>query len=254
MTGESSFTLPPDAVRVWRGFRASSVDPADFLERLNIASVPIMVEMQLHVGLDAYIPTVLAGLPGKPETVPDETAILFWDSQQTYRDSFSLLAVRTCALADGAAYMPDISRADFPLFFAGTLAVDQPYYLVPRPADWMRGRVRHLIGSRPDELTPAQFRTHLGAALTSIQSQAGLAGALACANDNYLLYWELLGDASDSGSNTIEGLAQFTAWNYGVTALSSSVDQGLWDAEPGMQIVSGDSLNIQFRRRWERPV
>ena len=26
-----------------------------------------------------------AGLPDKPDTVPDETAILFWDSQQTYR-------------------------------------------------------------------------------------------------------------------------------------------------------------------------
>lgn len=252
MTAAPLFAIPPDAVRIWRGFRASGVDPAGFLDRLNIVSVPAMVELQLNIGLDGYIPTVLAGLPGKPETVPDETAILFWDSQQAYHDSFSLLAVQTCALADGVAYMPDISRGDFPLFFAGTLAAGQPYYLVPRPADWMRGRVRHLIGSRPDELTPAQFRAHLGAALTSIQLQAGLAGALACANDDYLLYWELLSDASDTGSDTIEDLAQFTAWNYGVTALSSGVDQGLWEAQPGMQIVSGDSLNIQFRRRWER--
>jgi len=37
-----------------------------------------------------------------------------------------------------------------------------------------------------------------------------------------------------------------------VMALPASLDKGLWDSWPGMQIVSGDSLNMQFRRRWER--
>ncbi len=193
------FAIPPDAVRVWRGFRASSIALADFLDQLNTVSMPATVEQQIDVGLNVYIPTLLAGLSGKPEEVPDETAILFWDSQQTYRDSFNTLAARTYALAHDATYMPTISRADFPLFFTGTLAADQPYYLVPRPADWMQGWVRHLIGSRPADLTPAQFRAQLGAVLTSIQAHAELAGALACVGDDYLLYWELLGDTAKLG-------------------------------------------------------
>ncbi|MFL5801051.1 MAG: hypothetical protein ACJ8CR_04840 [Roseiflexaceae bacterium] len=252
MSAVSSFAIPPDAVRVWRGFRASSMELADFFSRLNTVFVPATVELQINAGLDGYIPAVPAGLAGKPDGVPDDTAILFWDSQQTYHDGFNTLAVRTYTLTHGGVYAPNISRADFPLFFAGTLAADQPYYLVPKAADWMKGTVRHLIAGRPTGVTPAQFRAQLGTALAGIQAHAGLAGAIACAGDEYLVYWELLGDSSGSGDDTIETLAHLTAWNYGVTALLTSLDIGLWDSWPGMQIVSGDSLNVQFRRRWER--
>ena len=75
--------IPADAVRVWRGFRATTMALPDFFTRLGTVFVPATVEMQIQVGLDAYFPTVPAGLSGKPDTVPDETAILFWDSQQT---------------------------------------------------------------------------------------------------------------------------------------------------------------------------
>ncbi|HYO49443.1 MAG TPA: hypothetical protein VEW94_06295 [Chloroflexia bacterium] len=251
MSSTPSFEIPPDAVRVWRGFRAPALSLTDFFLKLNTVFVPASVEMQIKVGLDCYIPSVPAGLEGKPDVVPDETAILFWDSQQTYHDGFNTLAVRTYTLTHGAVYTPS-SRADFPDLFAGTMAANQPYYLVPRPADWMKGQVQHLVGGRPDGQTPDQFRSELAAALSAIQAGGGLAGAIACAGDDYLVYWELANGASEGGSDTIAALAKLTGWYNVATAKPTTLDKGLWDPWPGMNIVSGDSLNMQFRRRWEK--
>lgn len=252
MSTATSFEIPPDAVRVWRGYRVASMQLSDFFNRLNTVFVPATVEMQIKAGLDVYIPTVPAGLPDKPDGVPDETAILFWDSQQTYKDGFNLLAVRTYTLTHGAVYVPNISRADFPLLFDGTVTADQPYYLISQSADWMKGTVKHLIGGCPEGVTPDQFFSQISSALTEIQNGGDLAGAIACAGNEYLVYWELASDASDSGSDRIDALAKLTGWNHVATAQPTTLDKGLWDPWPGMQITSGDSLNMQFKRRWEQ--
>ena len=154
------FDIPPDAVRVWRGYRAATLQLTDFFNKLGTVFVPATVEMQIAAGLDGYIPSVPAGLPGKPNSTPDETAILFWDSQQTYTDGFKTLAVRTYTLTHGAVYRPP-SGAAVPIAYAGALAAEQPYYLIDRPADWMHGEVSHLIGSRPAAVAPDAFRDGL---------------------------------------------------------------------------------------------
>jgi hypothetical protein len=247
MSNEHSRPVPPDAVRVWRGFRSPSLSLPDFFTRLNTVFVPATVEMQTRIGLDAYIPTVPAGFPGKPDGVPDETAVLFWDSQQTYEDGFRTLAVRTYTLTHGAVYVPDISRADFPVPFAGTVAADQPCYLVDAPADWMRGTVTHLVGGRPEDVPAAQFLEQAAAALADVAAD-GLAGAVFCAGSDYLVYWELRdGPASGPGA-TLSALRQLTGWNHLATAAATSLPAGLWDVWPGMDIVTGDSLNLQFQR------
>jgi hypothetical protein len=221
----------------------------DFFTRLNTVFVPATVEMQTRIGLDAYVPTVPAGLPGKPAGVPDETAVLYWESQQTYRDGFKTLAVRNYTLTHGAVYVPGISRADFPLPFAGTVAADQPYYLVDAPADWMKGTVTHLVGGRPDGVAPAQFLAQAGEALAAVPGEGGPAGAVFCAGDDYLVYWELRhGDAPAPGG-ALSALQRLTGWSHLATARPTSLPKGLWDDWPGMDIVAGDSLNMQFQRR-----
>src|SRR5680860_419069 len=125
---------PPNAVRVWRGFKSPALSQDDFFKRLSTVFVPATVEMQTRIGLDVYIPTIPGGLADKPAIVPDETAILFWNSQDTYHDGFKTLAVRTYTLTHGAVYTKE-SRADFPLLFAGELKVNQPYYLIDKPED-----------------------------------------------------------------------------------------------------------------------
>jgi len=244
------FSIPFDAVRVWRGFRTPSMSQADFFDRLGTVFVPATVEMQIAVGLDTYVPTIPAGMAGKPDTVPDETAILFWDSQQTYHDGFLTLAVRTYTLTHGAVYTPS-SRADFPLSFDGQMSAEQPYYLVPRSADWMKGTVTHLVGGRPSAVTPDQFRANVAGALTAIQQQAELAGAIACAGDDYLVFWALTDGGAEAGRDSAASLAKQCDWSHLFAPQPTSLPCGLWDRWPGMQITSGSSFNMQFKRRWE---
>ena len=242
------FDIPPDAVRVWRGYRANNVALQDFFAKLGTVFVPATVEMQIAAGLDGYVPSIPAGLPNKPDAVPDETAILFWDSQETYKDAFDTLAVRTYTLTHGPVYRPP-STAQFPVAFAGTVVSEMPYYLVDRPADWMHGKVTHLIGERSSTVEPDEFRTRLAAILSEIQRQNKVLGAIVCAGDDYLVYWEL-GDVEVSDG--IAALKALLNWSHIFTPASTQIASGLWDAWPGMAISADTSLNLQFRRRWER--
>src|SRR5471030_1917969 len=133
-------TSPPDAVRVWRGFRLPSLAVDQFYSKLGTVFIPATVKFQIDAGLHSYTPAVPAGLQGKPDWVPDETAILFWKSQQVYWNGFTRLSVRTYTLTHGGCYVTTgtpLSRADFPILFAGaaSLNVDAPVFLFNKEAD-----------------------------------------------------------------------------------------------------------------------
>lgn len=239
-----SFSIPPNAVRVWRGYRAPNLAQGDFFSKLGTVFVPATVKMQVAVGLEGYIPAVPCGLPNKPDAVPDETAILFWDSQDTYTDGFKTLAVRTYTLTHGAVYRPP-SGADFPTLFAGQLAAEKPVYLIDKATDWMHGPVRHLLGARLAAKTPSEFRATVANALGTIQ-RSGIEGAIACAGDDYLVYWEV-----GSARGGIDALAALLDWSKKIEMTPTTIDAGLWNVWPGMTINPGDGFNMQFQRRWE---
>ncbi|MCG8409001.1 MAG: hypothetical protein MI923_27665 [Phycisphaerales bacterium] len=240
---------PPDAVRVWRGFRSPALAEPEFFERLSTVFVPATVEMQTKIGLDVYIPTIPGGMTGKPPTVPDETAILFWNSQQTYHDGFKTLAVRAYTLTHGAVYTKQ-SRADFPLFFEGTMEENQPYYLVDRPADWMNGSVNHLVAGSPDGVTPAEFRKQVAGTVGKIRQIESLQGAVVCVGPNYIVYWELMqAGSNDESAGGIPELLKLVTWNVVAVPTPTTLPKGLWDVWPGMDIRPGDSFNMQFQRQ-----
>jgi len=251
--GTTARLISADAVRVWRGFRNPAMALPDFFNRLNTVFIPATVQMQIDAGLDCYLPAVPAGLAGKPDTVPDETAILFWDSQETYTDGFKTLAVRTYTLTHAAVYATG-SRADFPQPFAGVVVADQPYYLSNEPADWMGGRVWHILGSRPAAQSPEEFMTQCAAGLSARQKSGGFAGAIACCGKDYFAYWELRtgSDAPAQPDALFQAVGAATEWRYATAAQNTPVDHGLWEQWPGMDVASGDFINTQFRRRWEQ--
>jgi hypothetical protein len=49
-----SIEIPPNAVRVWRGYRSSSLQVSDFFNKLGAVFIPAGVEMQIEAGLAAY--------------------------------------------------------------------------------------------------------------------------------------------------------------------------------------------------------
>jgi hypothetical protein len=253
MNANANSLVAPASVRVWRGFRLPALSVDQFHDKLGSVFVPATVKMQVEAGLQAYVPTVPAGLPAKPDSVPDETAILFWPSQASYWNGFTRLAVRTYTLTHGGVYLTqdNQSRADFPVFFAGTVAPDQPVYLFERPADWMNGAIRHLVAARPASMRPAQFQAAVAAALAAIQAEVALDGAIACIGDDYLVYWEL-GPLAPGLQQAPSGLPMLqeglSGWSQVFAPAPTFIPVGLWDAWPGMDVRAGSSFNLQFER------
>jgi hypothetical protein len=225
----------------------------EFLSKLGSVFVPATVKLQIQAGLHAYVPTIPAGLADKPDGVPDETAILFWESQQTYWDGFTTLAVRTYTLTHGGVYTstnPE-SRADFPSLFGGTLERNQPVHLFGDAADWMHGTVTHLVASRPDATGPSDFRAEIARVLEQIQREVQIDGAIACVGDDYLLYWELsaLARGSVAPRQGIPLVQALVDWHHVFTPAPTFLPIGLWDGWPGLDVSSGSSFNMQFERR-----
>lgn len=244
--------VPADAVRVWRGYKRSELSLTDFFNRLGSTFVPSGAEMESHLGLHVYIPAFPAGIE-KPDTVPDETAILFWETQQTYHDAFKTLAERVYSSTHGPLFRSQ-STAGFPKFFKDTIKSEQPYYLFDTPADWMYGVVKHLVGGRPEGENPEQFLSHVQAWATDEQVSApeGLDGAIICAGNDYLVYWEHWMDAECAKTSSIDNLATLVVPVLLKDAVPTSLPAGLWDVWEGLTIASGDCLNLQFKRRQEK--
>ncbi len=243
--------VPPNAVRVWRGYAKLPLD--QFYSALGTVFVPATVLMQIDAGLYSYTPTVPAGLDGKPSTAPDETAILFWNSQETYWNGFTKLAVRTYTLTHGGVYNPP-SGADLPTLFAGTLTPEEPVYLFDQPADWMHGVINHLVAARPASMAPAAFQTAIAGILATIQKTVALEGAIACVGNDYLVYWELRSGAPGTPTppTGVPALqAVLTEWNHVFTPAPTFLPIGLWDEWAGMDVRAGSSFNMQFKRESE---
>jgi hypothetical protein len=257
MTPPNYSPPPPNAVRVWRGYRLPALPVDQFYSKLGTVFVPATVLMQVDAGLCSYTPTVPAGLSGKPDTVPDETAILFWESQETYWNGFTKLAVRTYTLTHGGVYLTanNQSRADLPVLFAGSLTADQPVFLFDKPADWMRGAINHLVAARPANIDPAAFQVAMAGALGKIQKEIPLEGAIACTGSDYIVYWELR-SAAPGTPNPPSGipvlLAILSGWSEVFAPAPTFVPIGLWDEWAGMDVRAGSSFNMQFKRESEK--
>jgi hypothetical protein len=256
MTPMNPILVAPNAVRVWRGFRLPDLDIGQFYTKLGTVFVPATVLMQIDAGLQSYTPTVPGGLPGKPDTVPDETAILFWESEATYWNGFTRLAVRTYTLTHNGVYVTQNSqsRADFPVFFAGSLVADQPVYLFEKPADWMRGAVTHFVAARPPAMDVAAFHASVAKLLASIQKTVTLDGAITCVGADYLVYWEL-GPVAPGSKQAPTGVTQLQValdgWNQTFAPAPTFLPINMWDEWSGMDVRAGSSFNLQFKRRNE---
>jgi hypothetical protein len=257
MISENSVLTAPDSVRVWRGFRLPQLPLDQFYSRLGAVFIPATVKLQIDAGLRSYTPAVTGGLDGKPDWVPDETAILFWKSQQTYWNGFTRLAVRTYTLTHGGVYITNgtpLSRADFPILYTGvaSLNIDAPVFLFNNDADWMHGTIRHVVAERPRNVEVNTFKTNVANALTKIQGlSAHLLGALACIGDDYLVYWELGPLAPGTGS-PVSGVPflqpALSGWYKVLTPAATFLPMSIYDSWAGMDVHAGSSFNMQFER------
>jgi hypothetical protein len=255
---DNNLPTAPNAVRVWRGFRLNSLPPDQFYSKLGSVFIPATVKLQIDAGLHSYTPTVPAGLTGKPDTVPDETAILFWRSQETYWNGFTRLAVRTYTLTHNGVYITSgspLSRADFPVLYNGaaSLGIDTPVFIFDKEADWMNGSIKHLVAERPAGVDAIAFKASIAQVLDKIQKIA-LDGAIACIGNDYIVYWELSSKAPGT-NNSPSGIpllqAILTGWLKVFTPAQTFLPIGIYDEWAGMDVCAGSSFNMQFERSKE---
>ncbi len=246
--------VPPDCMRVWRGFINTSLqkDIEKFYTDLGEVFVPATVIMQWRQGLDAYVPSFLASKE-KPANIPDETAILSWDSQIAYKNGFNTLAIRTYSLTHGAVYntAKGWSTADFPLLFAGKFELGQSYYFFTEAIDWMQGTVFHLVGGRPPRQTPKQFVANVQAWAINFQktNPDKAAGAIICITNDYVVFWECIPKAKRSGKG-MDALAALCTVHHNKAAEPAKLTNNeIYANWVGMTVKHGDSFNMQFDRR-----
>lgn len=237
-----------DSVHVWRGFRAPVKSYADFARFLGNVFVPACALLQPNAGLRAYLPSMPAQ-EGKPASVPDQTALMFWATKQAYTDAFNTVAVRAYTNLHGDVYDTSRSSAQFPVPFAGQVAPEQPYHLFDAPADWMLGTVRHLVGARPTAQPAAEFLDAVAAWAAGYQSAqpGGVDAALLCAGDDYVVFWEHRPGEDDGDRSSLAGLAALVTPYLDRTA-EPLAPEGLWENWAGWDLVVHDCANVQLRR------
>lgn len=241
--------VPPDTVRVWRGFRAPDLEPAKFREKLGTLFIPSTVQFLSRLGLTAYLPTVLPD--DKPDGLPDEIALVFYASQTAYHDTFKTLGGRAYAELHKPVFSPR-SKSGFPVKFDAALEPDKPYHLFDNAADWQYGTCKVLVGGRPEGQDEGEFRAAVGEWLAeecAREVQQRPDGAIVCISADYLIYWEHWADTARARRSRIRSLArlvqQVLLENARPLSLSAPFDVDF----AGIEIAGGEFLNLQFQRQ-----
>jgi hypothetical protein len=238
--------VAPDAVHVWRGYRATTKAPADFAAFLGTVFVPACALLQPKAGLRAFVPSLLPE-GGKPPGVPDQTALMFWADQQAYNDAFKTVAVRAYTNLHGDAYGPP-SQAQFPVVLGSAIVPEQPYHLLTAETDWMLGSVDHFVGARSPTQSTSDFLSSVGTWASTYHGSppAGVDGALVCAGNDYVVFWEHSPEAGDGPRPT--GLEAVSQPVFVKSAVPFVPPAGLWDEWEGMDLTANDCVNMQLDR------
>lgn len=240
--------VPPNSVRVWRGFRHPGLPFESFVEKLGSIFIPGTVQIQSPVGLTAYLPTVLP--KDKPAAAPDEVALVFYEYQKAYDEAKMTVGGR--AYSDLHALVFDLKRSlsGFPDKFEGTIANDEKYYLFDTEVDWQVGAVNVFVGVRPADVDPAAFQQRIAQWLTGIQQDSdGPDGAIASASEEFIVYWEHWPDESAAGGSGYGELAQLSEKVHSETIPAVPLSEELWGRYDGFEVSSPQSFNFEFARR-----
>jgi hypothetical protein len=246
------YAVAPDSVYVWRGFKAAGATYEAFSQFLGSVFVPACALLQPPVGLRAYLPTMVPQA-GKPDAVPDQTALMFWATPKSHDLAAQAIAVRIYQNLHGNAY--DMVRSTLPevpvaLPGAGPMQAEQPYFLLNQQADWMKGSVHHLVGGRRADLGQTDFlnAAYQWAAGFSKQTPPEIDAALLCCGNDYLAAWVHGAKPNADLAGSLAGLAALTTPVLSAAPQALKLPAGLWDSWPGLDLSKDTCVNIQLRR------
>jgi hypothetical protein len=240
--------VPPDAVRVWRGFRLGALMPPDFLQALGSIFIPATAQLQRLYGLTAYLPTVLP--TSKPDGVPDEIALVFYESQQAYNDTSAIVAGRAYSALHKTVFAFPASQSGFPTLLGSAASLDQPYHLFTGAVDWQEGFSQVFVGARQPSNAAHKFASQLQHFFQEQQKHPaqGLDGAVFCISANWVLYWEHWVSESASLKGRISELPKLASRVLLQPSVAQQVEPSLTAHYAGLTGVESKSFNILFPR------
>jgi hypothetical protein len=240
--------VPPDAVRVWRGFRLGSVAPQDFLAALGSVFIPVTAQLQSLHGLTAYLPTVMP--LDKPSGVPDEVALVCYRTRKAFDDTELTVPGRACSSLHSTVFGVPPSEGSFPSALAESLKFDMPYYLFADQVDWMTGFTQVFAGSRPAKMTALDFASGLFNFAKDLQQDRpkGLEGAVLHVTEDWVLYWEHWTNQRASLRGRIAALPKLAAQILSQPHRAMTLSMKLTARHAGVAVKGGESFNIRFTR------
>jgi hypothetical protein len=240
--------VPPDAVRVWRGFRLGSVIPQDFLTALGSIFIPVTAQLQSLHGLTAYLPTVMP--LDKPSGVPDEIALVFYRSQRAYNETKLTAPGRAYSSLHSTVFGFPPSEGSFPSALAESLKFDMPYFLFANRADWMTGFSQVFAGTRPAKMTVLDFASGLFGFAKDLQQDRpkGLEGAVLHVTEDWVLYWEHWTNQRASLGGRIAALPKLAGQVVSQPHRATPLSTKLTAHHAGITAKGGESFNIRFTR------
>jgi hypothetical protein len=241
---KTGFAGPPDAVRVWRGRKHKDLRQGEFFEKLGEIFIPFTVEMQRLYGLAAYLPMVLP--PDHPPALPDEVALVFYKTKESYNDSKKYPGGRAYSDLHALVFDLDSSGSGFPDLLEANFTLNQPWHLFSNAADWQTGSADLLVALRKNNVSIEAYGSEIAQVCKTVQSSRGLVdGAVVFASEDWLVYWQHSPAAAapmPSFANVSEIISSKAAR---ATDLVASLDVP-WD---GFNIVGGEFFNMQFSVR-----
>jgi len=256
---ETHIKVAPDAVRVWRGFmaeryRGSEKGAAKFRQALCEVFIPLTAQAMAPLGLTAYQPTILSD--GDP-LVPDEIALVFYESGETYKTASKATLGKAYGMLHGNVF--NFSRADeavpwstsaFPEKLGDELAPDKPYYLFDEEVDWYHGATELYVGAWHEPVNQDSLHC-VREALTGLQGDppAGLDGLIAVASPRYLIIWSHGADEPVCESGLLAGAEDRLRTVVCKQARPIDVPDSMWDQLCALDIDVNDPVNTRFPRR-----
>lgn len=200
----------PQGIRIWQGYRAKRyLDSRQrFIDTLGELFIPATVQMMEPIGLKSYFPTIL---PESKFRLPDEIALVAYDSQDTY---YRATKTTTPGRAYGALHgnvfnfssedeIPK-SKSAFPIEYQGALTFGQPYYLCDNLVDWRDNKTNIYCAQRSPNISKEDMLTHINDIILVWQKQnVNVNGSILVCEADYVLYWEhsKFWDSNDSLSS-----------------------------------------------------
>ncbi len=260
---EKALPVPPDSVRVSWWYRAQNKSrngymPRDKFEKyLGEMFIPGWVQFTAPIGLTSYYPSLVP--VDDCLNVPDETAIVFFESQSVYRNKNKTNGGRLSGYAlhqvvfdmdkrDG----PKVSKSDFPDPMGSKIKLNKPYYLLDRPADWFMGFTDHYVGVYTDSHTQDEFLVLLRKALSSLKENtpAGLSGLIFVVLSDTLLVWANWEDSdSKERPGLLSDIKKILRTVLDARCTKIDIPQNISDVYPGVNVQAGTAYDARFRRR-----